>query len=283
MPSRITFLGTAGNLGVVSKQARSSGGFVVQVDDFQMHVDPGPGALTNAALHNVNVREHSAILVTHAHLNHCNDLNALISAMTLNGLDNHGVLIAPQSVVQGTAHIKPILLQHFANHLERIIVAQPDKKIAMEHIEVQPLFSKHADSHAVGFKLFTPEFILAYSGDTNYDSELGDAYAGVDILILNCQHPGKTKEPGLCTADVIKILKKAEPKLCVLTHFGQKMLDAKPLYEAREIQKQTGIQVIAAEDGMSFNPASYSALLRQKTLNLFKAEETGPSPKGSPQ
>lgn len=283
MRSRITFLGTAGNLGVVSKQARSSGGFVVQVDDFQMHVDPGPGALTNAALSGISVRGHSAILVTHAHLNHCNDLNALISAMTLNGLDAHGVLVAPESVVKGTQHIKPVLQDHFAHHLEKIIIAQPGKKIAMESIEVQPLFSKHADPHALGFKLFTHDFVLAYSGDTSYAAELGEQYAGADILVLNCQHPGKSKEPGLCSADVIKILKKANPKLCILTHFAQKMLDAKPLYEAREIQKQTGIQVIAAEDGMTLDPAAYSAQLKQKTLNLFKEEGEDRSPGDSLQ
>jgi ribonuclease BN (tRNA processing enzyme) len=272
MTSRITFLGTAGNLAVVNKQNRSSGGFVIRVDDFQMHIDPGPGALTNSALLGVNVREHSALLVSHAHLNHCNDLNALINAMTLNGLDSHGVLIAPESVVKGTNHIKPILHDHFAHHVEKIIIAQPGKKIGLEHIEIHPLFSKHSDPHALGFKIFTPEFALAYSGDTSFDSSLAEQYAGADILILNVQHPGKTKEPGLCSADVIKILKKAQPKLCIITHFAQKMLDAKPLYEAREIQRQSGIQVIAADDGMSINPAAYSAEAKQKTLNTFKEE-----------
>ncbi len=271
MPSRITFLGTAGNLNVVNKQARSSGGFVVQVDDVQLHVDPGPGALTNAALYGINVRGHTAILVSHAHLNHCNDLNALIHAMTLNGLDRHGVLIAPHSVVHGAEHMKSVLHEHFANHLERVLLAQQGKKIGIEAIEITPLFAKHTDPHALGYRVLTPEFVLVYSGDTSYDNELGNSYAGADILVLNCQHPGKSKEPGLCSADVVKMLKKAQPKLCVLTHFSQKMLDAHPLYEAREIQKQTGVQVIAAEDGLTINPASYSAELKQKTLNTFTA------------
>jgi ribonuclease BN (tRNA processing enzyme) len=270
MPSRLVFLGTAGNLGVVSKQSRSSGGFIVQVGELQLHIDPGPGALTNAALCGINVRGHSAILVSHAHLNHCNDLNALIHAMTLNGLDSHVVLIAPESVIQGTEHIKPVLHTHFANHVEKIIVAQPNKKIAMENIEVHPLVAKHSDLHSLGFKIFTPDFVLAYSGDTSYSPEIAEQYEGADILVLNCQHPGKSKEPGLCSADVVKILKKTNPKLCILTHFSQKMLDAKPMYETRDIKLQSGVQVISAEDGMIVDPISYSAELRQKTLNLFK-------------
>lgn len=269
MPSRIVFLGTAGNLGVVSKQARSSGGFVVQAGELQVHVDPGPGALTNASLSGINVRAHNLILVSHAHLNHCNDLNALINAMTLNGLDNHGILVATESVVKGVGQMKPILQEPFTNHLEKVIIAQPGKKIAVENIEITPLFAKHADPNAVGYKIFTPDFVLAYSGDTDYTNELASLYSGADIIVLNCQHPGKTKESGLNTQDAIKILKKAKPKLCVLTHFGQKMLDAKPLYEAREIQKQSGVQVIAAEDGMSLDPVSYSAELKQKSLRTF--------------
>ena len=272
MASRLTFLGTAGNLSVVRGKSRSSGGIIINVDDFQMHIDPGPGALTNAAFCNVNVREHSAILVSHAHLNHCNDINALISTMTLNGLDAHGVLIAPESVLKGTGEMKPILHEHFANHLEKAITAQPNKKIAIEQIEIQPLVAKHADHQGVGYKIFTPEFVLAYSGDTSYFSELAEQYEGVDILILNCQHPGKTKEQGLNANDAIRILKKAKPKLCILTHFAQKMLDANPLYEAREIQRQSGVQVIAAQDGMSIDPVAYSAEMKQKTLNLFTAE-----------
>jgi ribonuclease BN (tRNA processing enzyme) len=273
------FLGTAGNLGVV--KTRSSGGFVIQLKDSQLHVDPGPGALTNAGYFGVNVRAHTGILVSHAHLNHSSDLNSLISAMTLNGLDNHGVLVAPESVIKGAGSMKPVLSDHHAKQLEKIIVAQPNKKFALNDIEVHALTTKHHDPHAVGFKIFTPEFVLAYTGDTDYVPELPDVYSGADILVVNCQHPGKSKEPGLCAQDVIKILKKAAPKLCVLTHFGQKMLDAGPLYEAREIQKQSGVQVIAAQDGMSVNPVSYSAELKQKTLNLFTAGKEERSQQGT--
>jgi ribonuclease BN (tRNA processing enzyme) len=160
MPSRLVFLGTAGNLGVVSKQSRSSGGFIVQVGEIQLHIDPGPGALTNASLCGINVRAHTAILASHAHLNHCNDLNALINAMTINGLDSHGVLVAPESIVNGTEHIKPVLHTHFANHMEKIIIAQPDKKIGIENIEIMPLAAKHSDLHSLGYKIFTPDFVL---------------------------------------------------------------------------------------------------------------------------
>lgn len=272
MPSRIIFLGTAGNLNVVKTGSRSSGGFVIQAGDAQLHIDPGPGALTNSAMYGINVRAHTAILASHSHLNHCNDLNAIISAMTLNGLDNHGVLVAPETVIKSS-----ILQENFARQLEKTIIAQPGKKTRIEDAEIQPLPAKHNDRKAAGYKIFTPEFVLAYTGDTSYDPEIAEEYKGADILVANCQYPGKSKEQGLCSSDIIRILNKAKPKLCILTHFSQKMLDAKPLYEVREIKKQTSTQVIAAEDGTTIDPASYSAGARQKTLNLF----TKPSQKAN--
>ena len=48
------------------------------------------------------------------------------------------------------------------------------------------------------------------------------------------------------------------------------MIRADPLYEIREIQKQTKVQTLAAKDGMFINPISYSASEGQKTLQGFK-------------
>mgnify|MGYP001952604292 CR=1 FL=1 len=54
-----------------------------------------------------------------------------------------------------------------------------------------------------------------------------------------------------------------------ITHFGQKMLEQNPIYQAREIQRITGIQTIAARDGMTINPNTYSVSLKHRNLNLY--------------
>jgi phosphoribosyl 1,2-cyclic phosphodiesterase len=87
---------------------------------------------------------------------------------------------------------------------------------------------------------------------------------------LNIVHPFNNKENQLSSDDAVKIINKVKPKLTIITHFGIKMLKADPLYEAREIQKKTGVQIIAAKDGMVINPISYSAGLRQRTLTMYK-------------
>jgi len=265
MEPKILFLGTGGDIAVTSKQTRASGGIVIQVDDCQFHIDPGPGALIQAARHGINVRDHTAILVSHAHLWHCNDVNALIAAMTLNGIDKHGVLVASESFLKSG-----FLTDFHKDCVEKIIAAKPGKKIGIENIEVRALETEHTDKETVGFKFFTPKFILIYTSDTKYKKELIDQYKKADILILNHTYPFKTKKPKtLSSDDIVKIIKKAKPKLAILTHFGKKLLNINPIYEAREIQKQTGVQVIAAEDGTAIDPLSYSADLKQKTLNLY--------------
>lgn len=266
MEAKILFLGTGGDIAVTSKQTRASGGIIIQVDECQFHIDPGPGALVQAARHGVNVRDHTAIFVSHTHLGHCNDVNALIAAMTLNGIDKHGVLVASESFLKSG-----FLTEFHKNCVEKILPAKADKKIAIENIEIRTLSTEHTDKDAIGFKLFTPKFVLSYTADTAYKKELADQYSKSDILILNHTLPFGTKKPErLSSDDIIKIINKAKPKLAILTHFGNKLMNINPIYEAREIQKQTGVQVIAAEDGMAIDPISYSADLKQKTLNLYK-------------
>ena len=70
--------------------------------------------------------------------------------------------------------------------------------------------------------------------------------------------------------DAIKILKQTQPSLAIITHFGNKMIQADILCETRKIQQESKVQVIAAKDGMKVNPESYSSKLKTKTLNLYK-------------
>ena len=79
MHSKIIFLGTAGESLVYGKQIRASGGIIIQTDNLQCIIDPGPGSITMAAQFGINLRDTDAIFVTHNHINHCNDVNAIIN------------------------------------------------------------------------------------------------------------------------------------------------------------------------------------------------------------
>ena len=125
---------------------------------------------------------------------------------------------------------------------------------------------------SVGFKFFTPDFTLTYSSDTVYSADIVEQYMNSHILILNVPLVKKS-DSNLCVGDAIKIIQKVNPRLAILTHFGSEMIKADPMYEAREVQKETKVQTTAAKDGMVINPVSYSAGAGQKTLQGFKQGE----------
>ncbi|MBW2981632.1 hypothetical protein KY343_02005 [Candidatus Woesearchaeota archaeon] len=275
MASKIIFLGTGGDSFVVGKQIRSAGGIILKVDDLQFHIDPGPGALINAIQNHINLRENTAIFVSSNNINQCNDINAVIDTMTYSGMDKRGILVSNNTVVNGTEITKPYLTDIHKAYLERIIVLNSGQKLAIEDIEIDAVSTNNSfDSNTIGFKFYTPDFILGYTSCTAYSKELVKAYHGCDILILNVQNPGEEKaENNLNTIEAKKLIMKINPKLAILTYFGIRMIKADPLYEAREIQKTTGIQVLSAKDGMVISPSSYSAKSSQKRLNLFKVKE----------
>jgi len=76
----------------------------------------------------------------------------------------------------------------------------------------------------------------------------------------------KAKEYGadvlvLATPDE-KIISKVQPKLCVLMNSN--------VYTARELHQKTGIQVIAAQHGMTIDLSDYNATSKQKALSQYR-------------
>jgi len=267
---------------VLGRQLRSSGGIVLQVNENQFHIDPGPGALAKAKEFGVNLRANTAILVSHSHLNHSNDLNVVIDSMTYRGFDKKGVLLASDTVINGREGKQPVLQEFYKSCLERYIVLRPHQRVGINDVEIQMLPCDHSDPTTLGFKFFTPEFTLSYSSDTMYSRRLIEFYKNSNVLILNVVSV-KGDGKNLSVNDALKIISEVKPKLCIITHFGISVLEADPIAVARELQIETGVQVIAAKDGMVVNPVSYSVSQGQTTLNVYappKNTEVTVSPEG---
>jgi len=268
--AKIIFLGTSGDIVTTGKQTRGSGGIILIVEGYQFHIDPGPGALVRCRQFNINPRNNTAVIATHNHLNHAGGLNEIIAAMTHNGLDKNGVIIANNTVINGSEDSDSFLNKHYKNSVERFISLKSEQKVGINSIELRAIKAFHSDPETFGIKFFTPKFNLVYTSDTKYSPELIEEYKDASIIIFNSVYPLDSKNTEqLNLNNVIKILNEVKPRLGVISHFGTKLLNADPLYESREIQKQTGIQVISAKDGMMIDPLNYSANLIQKTLNLY--------------
>jgi hypothetical protein len=187
--------------------------------------------------------------------------------MTYRGFDKKGVVIANKTVVNGSDDHEQRLYNFYKGCLERFITLEAGQRVGINEVEVQALKCRHSDPNAIGFKFFTPKFTLAYTGDTSYSPELLEQYQGANILILNVTAPKKADSPDHLTCEgAIKVIKAVKPRLAIITHFGIKMIEEDPMYLIREIQKETGVQTIAAKDGMIINPLSYAIDKGQRTL-----------------
>ncbi|MBU0758136.1 MAG: MBL fold metallo-hydrolase [Nanoarchaeota archaeon] len=270
MGDSIIFLGTGGDSIVVGKQYRASGGIIIQTEGNQFHLDPGPGALVQAKMYGINLRENTAVLVSHNHINHANDVNAVISAMTHNGLDKKGVLIGNNSALNGGEGQEPFVHSFYKKCVERYIALDAGSKVGINHIDIRLMLTKHSDENGVGFKFNAQRFTLSYTSDTLYTKEIADQYLNSDILIMNVVHPrGVEGGKNSNTDDAQRFIEHIKPKLAIITHFGVKMLQADPLYEARELQKNSKTTVVCAKDGLAINPISFSSSVKQKTLKGF--------------
>lgn len=275
MQSALVFLGTGGDSFTVGRQSYGSGGILIFNDDVKLHIDPGPGTLNKLKECGLSPRDTTAIICTHKHIGHCNDLNAYIDAMTHNGLDKKGVVLASDSVINGTETEHAYLTEFHKSCVERVITIKPETRVAVEDFEIKAAKTIHSDESCVGLIIQTPDATIGYSSDTQYNNDIAKQYEGCDMLILNVLYPfgtGKEDKNGLSSDDVIKFIQKVKPKLAIMTHFGIKILKADVINEAREIHRQTGIQTIAAKDGMMIAPSNYSAKSEQMRLKGFKGQ-----------
>ena len=261
MNKGITFLGTAGDAAVFGKQVRASGGIILKTEDNQFHINPGPGSLIQYRAVQANPRETNAILLSSQKVIDSNDANALIEAMTLDGLDKKGVLVM-------FASNQDLVTDYHKTLVERYIQIEKGMRLAINDVEIKIGFS--SDKEACGFMFFAPEYVLGYIGHTGYREVLGTDYKDCNILIVNCKNPSGIEDANsLNVDDVKKIVKEAKPNLCIITGFGEKILSGDIIDEARSIQKETGIQTQAATDGLHVNPQNYSKGFRQQRLKTY--------------
>ena len=254
----VTFLGTGGARFMIISQLLASGGIWFNLDGTQILMDPGPGSIVQVTKRKLNPENLSAIIVSHRHLDHSADVNVITEAMTEGGFKKRGILFAPRDAIE----TEPIILNYLKNSLEGIEILEAGKTYSVGNISfTTPVRHIHlVENYGMIFK--TQKHSIAYITDTRYFEELGSYYQG-DLLMLNLTFlkPRPTPvKPGmpldhLSMPDAERLIKEIKPKTAILTHFGMGVWRAKPALVAAELTEKTGIKVIAARDGMTFNLA----------------------------
>lgn len=247
--SWIKFLGTAGARFVMIKQLRASGGIWLHKDGTNVLIDPGPGSIVRCANSRpkLDPSQLEGIILTHRHLDHSNDINVMIEAMTEGGFKKRGMVFLPEDAVSSDT----ILLKHAQIMPEEIVILKPDSEYKIGKLTFKTSLQLKHSALTFGLKFFFEGTTVALLADTKYFDGLENDFKS-DILILNVVF--YEPRPGiehLNLGDAKNIIRKINPRLAIITHFGMSMLKHKPHILAEELTNELGIKVIAASDGMT--------------------------------
>lgn len=248
MKDYIKFLGTAGARFVMLKQLRSSGGIWISYAGVNILIDPGPGSLVKclSSRPKLDPEKLDAVILTHRHLDHANDVNVILEAMTEGGFKKRGVLFAPLDVL-GT---EPIILPHLRNVVGRIEFLSENCKYEIGKIAFST-GSRHIHSvETYGLKFSLGKNLVSLISDTRYRPDLINFYKA-DTLIINVVfYEPRPEVDHLSLSDAEKIIGELNPAKTILTHFGMTMLKAKPHIIEENLRKRLNANVFCAYDGM---------------------------------
>jgi phosphoribosyl 1,2-cyclic phosphodiesterase len=256
MSTRLTFLGTGGGRYATIYQTRSTGGLLLETSGKRMHIDPGPGALTNMSRMCIDPTRTDAIFISHCHPDHYSDSEVLIEGMCKGGVSKRGMLIGSVSVIDGFEGLGPRLTPYHFNMVEKHITARPGDSFNVCGIRTDIIPSAHSDVTAVGFKFHTDDGIISYVCDTELRDNVVNEVKGSRVLILPITRQTKARiRCHLCTDDAIEFAKAVRPELILFNHMGVRVIQDGPEKEAAYVQKATGVRTIAADDLMKITIA----------------------------
>lgn len=248
----IKFLGTAGARFVVARQMRASGGVYISAKGRNIILDPGPGTLIRCAASRpkIDVTRLDAIILTHAHIDHSNDVNILIDALCEGGLKRRGTLFATRECLEGE---NAVVLKYLRGFLQEVAILEADRQYRVGELTFSTSIRHQHPVETYGVKLDMDGRRVSFMVDTKYFPELVKSYQDSSVLIMNVVR-FKPHESGevmhLCIDDVKEIVSSIKPQKAIMTHFGMTMLRARPHDLARALTEELGVLIMAASDGM---------------------------------
>lgn len=236
---------------MVSKQLRASGGLWFKLGRENVLVDPGPGSLVQclSSRPKLDAALLDGLILTHRHLDHSNDINVMIEAMTSGGRNKRGFLYAPYDALHSS---DPVVYYYLRGFLEKIDYLEEGKYFHRPSYILQASMKHRHPVETYGLKFHLPYGKVFLLVDTAYFPGLLDDYRDADILIINVviyQDLVSNKIYHLNLRQAAEIIEATRPRMAILTHFGMTMLQHKPHLIAAELQEKTGCRVVAATDG----------------------------------
>jgi ribonuclease BN (tRNA processing enzyme) len=235
---------------------RSSAGFWLATNGGTIALDLSSTALHRMAQERLDWANLDAIWISHFHTDHCAGLSPF--------------LFATHAANETKARTKPLRI-FGASGLRRVIehldIASKHKLLEqpfpLEIVEIAELGTfqicdgveavAHSTPHtpdSYAIHLREGETTLVYTSDTGFDETLATFARHVDLLVIESSFvKDKSIQKHLELAEAIHLIRRAEPKLAMLTHFYAEWDDVDFATEVRRLDPR--VEVIEAVDGLN--------------------------------
>jgi phosphoribosyl 1,2-cyclic phosphodiesterase len=241
---KLTFMGTAGARFMVAKQLAASGGLYIEEGNTRLSLDPGPGAIVQYAKRKVDLTKLDAIVISHRHLDHSNDVNVMIEAMTDGGFRHRGRLYCPSDALDGD----PVVLKYIRQFPQEIVTLEPETEYTVGEVTFTTTPRHVHQVETYGFRFGNR---LGWVTDSAYYDGIAEQHKAdvmvIHLVLMEC----RAGLPHLCLDDAERIIREAKPRLAILTHYGMTVWRAHPWELAEDLSQRIGTEVKAARDGMS--------------------------------
>jgi len=257
MNDELVILGSGGGRHHIRTQYRATGGILYKFNGTQAHIDPGPGAIVRINQYKEDPTNTELFIVTHMHIDHFNDLCAVIEA-SREQLHDRNYNYLKKGTLITTKEVLTFVPKYHQNMLEKIIPFKPGDKADFKGVEILGTKVVHSKVEGFGVRFNLEDYSIAFSSDTKVFDGFSEQFSGVDVLVLNLLRPDSIQcRRHVCTDEVIPYLNKITPPLkgLLITHFGSYMDSpfSPKNYIPSQIEKlreETNIKtIVAAEDG----------------------------------
>ncbi len=257
----LIILGSGGGRHHIRTQYRATGGILFKFNGIQAHIDPGPGAIVRINQYHEDPTKTELFIVTHVHIDHFNDLSAIIESSRESLHDRNYNYYKKGTLITTNDTLKFVSDYHL-NMLEKIVPFKAGDKFVYKGIDIIGTKVIHSPVEGFGIIFKLKDYSVGFTSDTNVFEGFSEQFSGVNILVLNLLRPDSVVcKRHMCTDDAIPYLNQITPppKTLIITHFGSYMdssFSPKNFIpdQIRKLKENTIIKnVLAAEDGLKIS------------------------------
>ncbi len=247
-----------GSGGTAPSGTRACTSFLV---DRSVLVDVGPGSVLNMRKFGVNVKDITAVLVTHMHGDHVFDFAALLWAMAADGRREPLDVFGPQGISQAIDFLRvgplapAFMPRNFVTFPLEVHELKPGASFSVKELSVVTAAGEHPVPD-VAYRISDGSKAVAFSGDTGPSDSVAKLARGCDMLVHESTflkgEEAAARSTGHSTAfEAGQVAVKAGVKLLLLNHVAPRLAGREDEIVAEA--SEGGVRTIVAYDGLSIH------------------------------